>query len=69
MLYWIFPESVIPISRSTVQRVTPAELETDLMKQQCGTFDKAIQNKFRGDFILEQGELLTLEQHHEFVED
>ena len=48
--------------RSTVQRVTPAELDTDVMKQLYGTFDKSMREKFKDDVIMEQGELLTLEQ-------
>ena len=47
MSYWIFLESVIPISISTIQRVTLAELNTDVTKQRCGTFDKSTQDNSR----------------------
>ena len=69
MPYWIFPDSVIPLSISTFQRVTSAELETDVMEQQCGTFDKSMQESFRDDVIMEQGKLPTFEQYPEFLED
>ena len=42
MSYQILTESGIPISISTVQHLTLADLETDVMNQQCETFDKAI---------------------------
>ena len=69
MSYWIFLESGIPISRSTVQCVTPENLDMDVMKQLCGTFDKATKEKFKDDVILEQGKLPTLEEYPEFAED
>ena len=56
MLYWILPESGIPILRSTVQKVTPEDLKTDVTKQRYGTLGKAMQEKFKDDDILEQGE-------------
>ena len=56
MSYWILTESVIPILRITIQRVPPADLKIDVMKQRFGTFDKARRKKFKDDVILEQGE-------------
>ena len=47
----------------------PADIETDVMKQLCGTLYKAMQEKFKDDIITKQGELLTLEQYPEFAED
>ena len=69
MTYWILSESGIIISISTVQRVTLADLNTDVMKKRYGTFDKVMQEKFKDDVILEQYELPTLEKYTEFSED
>ena len=49
--------------------MTPEELEKDVMKQRCGTFDKDTCEKFKDDAILEQGKLPTLEQCPDFSED
>ena len=49
--------------------MTLAELNTDVMKQRYGTFDKVMQEKFKDDVILEQYELPTLEKYTEFSED
>ena len=48
----IFLESGIPILRNTVQYLKTADIEMDVMKQQCGTFDKSIRDKFKDDGIL-----------------
>ena len=55
MSYWIFPESGIPLYRSTLQGVTPAEHEKYLMKQKCGIFDKYMKEKFKYGVIIEKG--------------
>lgn len=50
MSYWILPQTGIPIVRSTVQRVTILEQQTDAIRQRMIDFDKEIHDKFRGDF-------------------
>ena len=46
MSYWILPESGIPVSRTTVQRVTYLEICTDASKQRFEVYDKAIKERF-----------------------
>ena len=41
--YWILPESGIPVSVTTVQRVTNAELSTDKMKACIREYDDKLQ--------------------------
>ena len=46
MSYWILPESGIPVSRTTVQRVTYLEICTDASKQRFEVYDKTIKERF-----------------------
>ena len=44
--YWILPRSGIPISCSTVQRLTMLEQQTEETKQRMSTFDGGLDDKF-----------------------
>ena len=46
MSYWILPRSGIPISCSTVQRLTMLEQQTEETKQRMSTFDGGLDDKF-----------------------
>ena len=46
MSYWILRESSIPVSRTTVQRVTYIETCTNASKQRFESYDKAIKEIF-----------------------
>ena len=47
MSYWVLPSSGIPISRTTVQRVTFLETCTDSNKARFKAFDEAMQERFQ----------------------
>ena len=51
MSYWILPESGIPISCITVQRITNAELATEEMKAKIATYDEKIDEKMKAKDI------------------
>ena len=53
MSYWILPPSGIPEVRSTVQRLTMLEQQTDSIRQRMDEFDKRIKTKFQGDFHID----------------
>ena len=42
MSYWVFPESGIPISCTTVQRLTIAEQQTDEWKERMMKFEQSV---------------------------
>jgi hypothetical protein len=46
MLYWLLPESGIPISATTVQRITNDERATDKMKQRMQRYEQRLQPLF-----------------------
>ena len=46
MSYWVLPKSGIPISRTTVQRVTHLETQIDANKKRFEHYDKAINERF-----------------------
>jgi hypothetical protein len=47
MYYWVLPQSGIPISCTTVQRVTNLEQQTDEYKQRMNQFEEVIEAKFQ----------------------
>ena len=51
MSYWGFPESEIPMSRTTVQRVTNLESETEQCKKRFEVYDRAIADRFNEVYI------------------
>ena len=46
MSYWVLPKSGIPISRTTVQRVTHLETQIDANKKRFKHYDKDINERF-----------------------
>ena len=46
MSYWVLPKSGIPIVRTTVQRVTTLQKQTDANKKRFRHYDKAINERF-----------------------
>ena len=53
MSYWILPASGIPVSRTTVQRVTYLEKCTNAIKQGFKVYDKAIKERFHKKYTEE----------------
>lgn len=51
MSYWILPSTGIPISRTTVQRVTNLESSTDSCKRRFEEYDKRIARRFNEQYI------------------
>ena len=51
MSYWVFPASGIPMSRTTVQRVTNLESLTDQCKKIFYVYDKRIAERFNEKYI------------------
>ena len=78
MSYWILPESGIPISCSTVQRLTQLEQQTDEWKGRMASFTEAVTKRLDAEAanigvdhdIIQQGKLLNLDmENEEFIED
>ena len=46
MSHWVLPKNGIPISRTTVQRVTYLEMQTDANKKRFDHYDKSINERF-----------------------
>ena len=46
MSYWVFPKSGIPISRTTLKRVTHLETQTDANRKRFEHYDTAITERF-----------------------
>ena len=51
MSYWVFPASGIPMSRTTVQRVTNLESQTEQCKKRFEVYDRAIVEIFNEVYI------------------
>ena len=51
MSYWVLPSSSIPITRTTVQRVTNLEAQTDKYKRIFDAYNKRIAEQFNEKFI------------------
>jgi hypothetical protein len=45
MCYWLLPASGIPIARTSIQKITPEELETTLVKDQLNAFTESLNDK------------------------
>lgn len=45
--YWVLPKSGIPISCSTVQKMTLLDQQTNDIKKQINTFDDGLEDKFQ----------------------
>ena len=51
--YWVLPKSGIPISRTTVQRVTHLETQTDANRKRLEHYDRAITERFHDIYTQE----------------
>ena len=51
MSYWVLPVSGIPISRTTVQRVTNLESATNQNQKRFEVYDKRIADRFNEEYI------------------
>jgi hypothetical protein len=51
MSYWVLPASGIPMSRTTVQRVTNLESQTEQCKKRFSVYDKRIAERFNEKYI------------------
>ena len=51
MSYWVLPSSGIPMSRTTVQRVTNLESQTEQCKKRFEVYDRAIAEIFNEIYI------------------
>ena len=49
--YWVFPDSGIPMSHTTVQRVTNLESKTEKFKKRFSVYDKSIAEIFNEKYI------------------
>jgi hypothetical protein len=56
MSYWILPVSGIPISRTTVQRMTELEKSTDVNKARIVKFDEEIAERFKEERLAKNGD-------------
>lgn len=45
MCYWLLPDSGIPIARTTIQLITPEELETEKVQAELKVFNDKLNNK------------------------
>ena len=61
MSYWVLPVSGIPISRTTVQRVTNLESATNQNQKRFEVYDKRIADRFNEEYIGEN----YLQNHHQ----
>ena len=71
MSYWILPESGIPESRTTVQRVTKLEAKLDVNKERFDDYDSKIKKRFKEDRLLpEKGDFPSMcEWEETFYDD
>ena len=78
MSYWVRPASDIPISCTTVQRLTKPEQDTSLWKQRIGDFLSQVRKNVDADSaslnvpsdIIQSGKFLSLESESpEFLEE
>jgi hypothetical protein len=53
MSYWILPASGIPVSRTTVRRVTQLESFTDANKERSNDYGQAIKQRFKEIYTTE----------------
>jgi hypothetical protein len=68
MSYFILPSSGIPVSRTTVQRMTELEKQTDANRQRMTDFEKAIADRYKEGRLYSRGDKPDLEQWSELLE-
>ena len=59
MSYWILPASGIPVSRTTVQRITNLEAQTDQCKKRFEVYNRRIAERSNETYVKAE----YLEQH------
>jgi hypothetical protein len=68
MSYFVLPSSGVPVSRTTVQRTTEIEKQTDANRQRMTDFEKAIANRYKEGRLQTHGDKPDLEQWSELLE-
>jgi len=69
MSYYILPESCIPITASTVQRVTHLEKQTEANTQRMKKFNEKISHKFKEGRLATDGDMPRLDEWADLLED
>lgn len=68
MSYWVLTDKGSVISRTTVQRVTNLELQTDEVKQQAKEYDDEIKRRFKEDDLPTDGDKPDPEHWADLIE-
>ena len=69
MSYWVLPQSGIPESRTTVQRVTVPESNTEANKARFVKFDQKIAERFKEDRLSKSGDKPNLDDYQDLISD
>ena len=69
MSYHVLPATGIPVSRTTVQRVTTLEKQTDANRQRFEAFDKAIAKRYKEDRLDNKGDKPNLADWSDLLEN
>ena len=69
MSYWILPISGIPVSRTSVQRLTLLEKNTEEIRLRMHNFTDAIAVRFKEEFNVEKDTKPTVDKWSEFQDD
>lgn len=69
MSYWVLPASGIPESRTTVQRVTLLESQTEANIARFAAYDAKIKERFKEDRLVPKGEKPDPSEWAEILED
>ncbi|MEM7375750.1 MAG: hypothetical protein AAF587_44565 [Bacteroidota bacterium] len=67
--YWILPESGIPVSAGTVQRVTHLEQQTDSFKEKCSAYTKKIADTFKEDRLSKDAKMPSISDWEDLLEE
>jgi hypothetical protein len=68
MSYYVLPSTGVPVSRTTVQRMTELEKQTDANRQRIDAFEKAIADRYKEGRLYSRGDKPDLEQWSELLE-
>jgi hypothetical protein len=68
MSYHVLPKMGVPVSRTTVQRVTTLENQTDANRQRFTEFDQAIMERYKEGCIVNKGDKPDMEDWSELLE-
>ena len=71
MMFWILTPNGRVVSRTTVQRVTNLELQTNEVKQRCTQYDVRIKERLKNEdhAILADDDEQTLQDWDDYTED